>query len=322
MPAGADIVTELPPLERRVATIRRFTRFYTRLIGLLRQGMHESPFTLTEARIVYELAKVPDATASDLARGLGLDPGYVSRVLRGLRRRGLLQTRRSPLDARRTLLRLSAAGRKAFIQIDRVSGKEVARLLQPLTADDQERVARSLDAVREILEGESDGDRPVPYLLRPHGPGDLGWVVQAHGALYADLMGWGAPFEALVADIASRFLRDYDPELERCWIAERDGRRVGSVMVVRAETGEEGVAQLRLLLVDPSARGLGIGRRLVQECVRFARQKGYRRLVLHTDPALDAARRIYQAEGFTLTCEEPHHLFGPARVGQLWELAL
>jgi len=318
----ANSLAAPPPLERRVATIRRFTRFYTRVIGLLREGMHESPFTLTEARIVYELAKTPDATASDLARVLGLDPGHVSRVLRGLRRRGLVQTRRSPRDARRTLLRLSASGRRAFTQIDGVSGREVAKLLEPLTTDDQERVARSLDAAREILENAGNGERSVPYMLRTHGPGDLGWVVQAHGELYADLMGWGAPFEALVAEIASRFLRDFDPEHERCWIAERDGQRVGSVMVVRAETGEEGVAQLRLLLVDPSARGLGVGRRLVQECVRFARQKGYRRMILHTDPALDAARRIYETEGFTLTREEPHHLFGPTRVGQRWELEL
>ncbi len=310
------------PLERRVATIRRFTRFYTRVIGLLREGMHESPFTLTEARIVYELAKSPDATATDLVRGLGLDAGYVSRVLRGMRKRGLVETRRSPEDRRRTLLRLSPDGHEAFTQIDRVSGREVARLLEPLTAEDQERVARSLDAAREILESSGDGKGSAPYLLRTHGPGDLGWVVQAHGELYADLMGWGAFFEALVADIASRFLRDFDPDTERCWIAERDGQRVGSVMVVRAETGEEGVAQLRLLLVDPSARGLGIGRRLVQECVRFARQRAYRRMVLHTDPALDAARGIYETEGFTLIREEPHHLFGPARVGQIWDLPL
>jgi len=257
------------------------------------------------------------ATASELRADLDLDAGYLSRVLAKLHRRGYLARRRSPEDGRRVHLSLTASGRAAFARIDKASRKEIGELLAPLDGQEQEQLVGALDTARRLL-GPRD-ERGPAYILRPPAAGDLGWAVQLHGALYAREYGWDWTFEALVAEIMARFAREFDPRRERCWIAERDGQRVGCVFLVRKE---DEVAQLRCLLVDPAARGLGIGRRLVQECIRFARDVGYRRMMLWTNDVLHSARRIYEAEGFRLVEEERHRSFGHDLMGQNWELEL
>ncbi len=306
-----------PDLVRRVEAVRRFNRFYTRRIGVLGEGLASSPFSLTEARVVYELARRGEATAAELGRDLGLDAGYLSRLLRGFERRGLLRRRPSESDGRRSLLGLTPEGEAAFAELDAGTRREVGALLSALPEEEQDRLVGAMRAIEGVLGAPPEGR--ASYLLRPHGPGDLGWVVQRHGALYAREYGWDERFEALVAEIAAKFLRELDPRRERCWIAERDGEPVGSVLLAR-ESDE--TAKLRLLLVEPRARGLGIGSRLVEECVRFARGTGYRRVTLWTNDVLRAARRIYEEAGFRLVREEPHHSFGHALVGQTWELEL
>ena len=278
--------------------------------------MH-SPYSLAEARVLFEVAQEEGLIASDLVRDLGLDPGYLSRILARFEGRGLLERVPSEADGRRRLLRLTAAGEDAFSELDRRSREEVAGMLCGLSEGDQRRL---LDATRTIEEalGE-DGSPPEPFLLRRHEPGDVGWVVQRHGELYSREYGWDVGFEALVARIVADFVDGYDPEGERCWIAEAGGKKVGCVFVVR-ESDE--VAKLRLLLVEPEARGMGLGARLVEECVRFARERGYRKLVLWTNSVLTSARRIYEEQGFELVGEEKHHSFGADLVGQNWELEL
>jgi DNA-binding MarR family transcriptional regulator/GNAT superfamily N-acetyltransferase len=311
---SADAV---PVSEQRIAAVRRFTRFYTRQIGVLREGLHESPFSLTEARVLYELANRTVLTAADIARDLGLDAGYLSRILRAFAQRGLIARTRSEKDGRQSLLALTPAGRAAFAPLDRGSHDEVGAMLAPLGAGAQVRLIEAMATVEQLL-GEKVRDAP-PYLLRPHQPGDMGWVVSRHGALYAQEYQWNMEFEALVADIVAAFIRNFDARRERCWIAEIDGAPVGSVFLVKQS---DDVAKLRLLLVEPQARGLGIGARLVAECIRFARFTGYRTLTLWTNDVLVAARRIYQAAGFRLVAEEKHHSFGHDLVGQNWELEL
>jgi DNA-binding MarR family transcriptional regulator/GNAT superfamily N-acetyltransferase len=303
-----------PGLPARIAAVRRFNRFYTRRIGVLQEGLLKSPFSLTEARVLYELAHREDATASALVRDLDLDAGYLSRLLKGFEERGLIKRAASPRDARQSLLSLTALGRAAFAPLDRRSQDEIGDLLRALPAPAQKRLVEDMTEIETLL-----GERPapsVPYMLRPHRPGDLGWIVHRHGALYAGEYGWDDSFEALVAEIAAKFLRDFDARRERCWIAEREGEILGSVMVVRQS---EEVAKLRLLLVEPGARGLGIGRRLVEECLSFARHAGYRRMTLWTNDVLHAARHIYEQAGFTLTAREPHHAFGKDLVSETWE---
>ncbi|MFL5576548.1 MAG: GNAT family N-acetyltransferase [Gemmatimonadaceae bacterium] len=309
--------TESQLLEQQVAAVRRFNRFYTRQIGVLQEGLLHSPFSPTEARVLYELAQREETTASALGRELGLDAGYLSRIVQGFERRGLLRRQQSKADARQTLLRLSPAGRERFDEIDRRSREEVRALLGGLTTGDRR---RALDAMRtvESLLGGQPADR-APYLLRTHEAGDLGWILQRHAVLYAREYGWDERFERLVARIIADFLETFDPRRERCWIAERNGENVGSVLLARKSAT---VAQLRLLLVEPSARGLGIGRRLVSECTRFARQAGYAKIVLWTNDVLEGARRLYEAEGYHLVSEERHARFGPEVVGQTWELPL
>jgi DNA-binding MarR family transcriptional regulator/N-acetylglutamate synthase-like GNAT family acetyltransferase len=304
-------------LDRRVQTVRRFNRFYTQRIGVLDEGLLDSPFSLTEARVLYELAHRDAPTATELRADLRLDAGYLSRILRGFDRRGLLVRESSPSDRRQSLLRLTARGREAFAPLDARSRREIRRLLRDLAPTDQARLIDAMQTIEGLL-----GARPetkAPYLIRPHQPGDMGWVVHRHGVLYAEEYGWDQRFEALVAGIVASFVERFDPKHERCLLAEKDGEVVGSVFVVRQSRT---VARLRLLLVEPKARGLGLGRRLVQECVRFARQAGYRTLTLWTNSVLVAARRIYEQEGFRLVRTEAHRSFGHDLVGETWELRL
>ena len=312
-----EVAEGRPVSDPRIAAVRRFTRFYTRQIGVLREGLHASPFSLTQARVLYELANRWAPTAADIARDLGLDPGYLSRILRGFAQRGFLARTRSQDDGRESHLALTPAGRAAFAPLDRGSHDEVDALLAPLSEGAQVRLIEAMATVEQLL-GERSGAVP-PYLVRPHQVGDMGWVVSRHGALYAQEYSWNIEFEALVAEIVAAFIKNFDPARERCWIAEVDGVSVGSVFLVK-QSAE--VGKLRLLLVEPQARGMGIGARLVAECIRFARASGYRTLTLWTNDVLVAARRIYQAAGFRLVQEEKHHSFGHDLVGQNWELDL
>jgi DNA-binding MarR family transcriptional regulator/N-acetylglutamate synthase-like GNAT family acetyltransferase len=304
-------------LEARVGEVRRFNRFFTRRIGVLREGLLHGPYSLTEARVLFELAHGEDISASELSHELGLDPGYLSRILVRFEQGGLLDRVISESDGRRRLLRLTAAGEDAFAELDRRSREEVSGMLEGIPERDQRRLLEATRTIEEVLGGA--GSTPEPYLLRRHGPGDMGWVVQRHGALYASEYGWDGRFEGLIARIVADFIEGYDPSWERCWIAETGGRKVGCVFVVRES---EEVAKLRLLLVEPEARGAGLGSRLVAECVTFARERGYRKLVLWTNSVLHSARRIYEEHGFELVDEEEHHSFGADLVGQNWELEL
>lgn len=302
---------------QQIEAVRRFNRFYTRTIGVLEEGLLRSPFTLTEARVIYELAQRDGTTATDLRQELGLDAGYLSRVLRALSNKGLLDKSSAQADARRYTLSLTKKGRGAFAALNAASCREMGALLNKLPASERRRLVAAMHTIQELLGAETEHEGP--YLLRPHQPGDMGWIVHRHGVLYSDEYGWDETFEALVAKIVARFARKYDPKRERCWIAERDGEPVGSVVLVRKS---KTTAQLRLLLVEPKARGLGIGRRLVKECTRFARQVGYRRIVLWTNSTLAAARQIYELEGYRLIDEAPHRSFGHDLVGQNWQLDL
>ena len=303
--------------DRRVGEVRRFNRFWTRQIGVLREGYLESPFSLTEVRVLYELAHREETTASELGEELGLDAGYLSRILGGFEKHGLIHKRPSEADGRRRLLRLTKRGREAFAPLEARSRSEIGAMLGGMSIAGQERLVKAMRAIERLLSGRPDP--VVPYLLRPHRPGDMGWVVHRHGVLYAREYGWDEHFEALVAEIVAKFIQQYDPRLERCWIAERDDEIVGCVFLVRES---EEIAKLRLLLVEPEARGLGIGSRLVEECIRFARQAGYLKITLWTNDVLNSARRIYEAMGFQLVHEKPHRSFGHDLVGQTWELML
>jgi DNA-binding MarR family transcriptional regulator/N-acetylglutamate synthase-like GNAT family acetyltransferase len=304
-------------LETRIDAVRRFNRFFTRRIGVLREGLLHTPHSLTEARILFEIAHRDDPSASDLSRELGLDPGYLSRILVRLEQQGLIYKVRSETDARRRLLSLTPAGKEAFSLLDRRSREEVAEMLGELSEGDQRRLLEAMRTIEGIL---TKGFKfSEPFFLRAHEPGDMGWVVHRHGVLYAHEYGWDERFEALVARIVADFINNYDPAKERCWIAEMNGEIVGCVFLVKAS---DAVAKLRLLLVEPKARGLGLGTRLVEECIRFARRTGYKTLTLWTNSVLDAARHIYEKQGFKLVEEEEHHSFGHDLVGQNWELAL
>ncbi len=306
-------------LDSDVAALRRFSRFYTRRIGLLHEGLLGGPLSLAEGRLIYELAQRGTSTAKALGAELDLDSGYLSRLLRGLEERGLIVRRPSPEDGRQVLLSLSPAGREAFAAIDARSREQVSAMLDRLSAPERQRLATALGEAERLLGGTPPEPERVPYILRPPRPGDMGWVVHRQAILYAEEYGWDTSYEALVAEIVAAFIRNFDPRRERCWIAERDRAVVGSVFLVKAS---QELAKLRLLYVEPSARGLGIGRRLVEECIRSARELGYRRLTLWTNSVLVSARRIYEAAGFRLVQEEAHHSFGKDLVGQNWELSL
>ncbi len=299
-----------------VEAVRAFNRFYTRQIGLLDEGLLKSSFSLSEARVLYELARHPHRTATELGRDLGLDAGYLSRMLKKFEAGGLIVREVSEADGRQVAINLTDAGREAFAPLDRSSQEQVEALLSGLSGDRQSRLVGAMQTVEHLLNG---AEPTPPYTLRSLQVGDVGWITRRQGMLYAQEYGWDGTYEALVAEILAQFVKSYDPEHERCWIAERDGEVVGSVFIVRKS---ETVAKLRLLYVEPSARGLGIGKRLVDECVTFARAKGYETLTLWTNDILAAARHIYQAAGFVLVNEEKHRSFGKDLVGQTWELTL
>ena len=298
----------------RIDAVRRFNRFYTRRLGALQDRFLGAPYSLPQARVLYEIGQRGEATASELGAELDLDPGYLSRLLQGLRRQGLVHGQPSPADARRVQLSLTPKGRKAYQQLDARSRDEVAAMLGKLATPQQTRLVDALRAVESVL-GASKAD----ISLRAHRPGDMGWVIQAHGRLYYEEYGWDERFEALVARIAADFVKNFDRDRERCWIAELDGDTVGSVFVVQES---KTIAKLRLLILEPRARGRGLGRRLVEECIAFARAKGYRKLVLWTQFNLAAARHIYKTAGFKLVKRQRHREFGVPLVGEYWELGL
>ncbi|RRS03399.1 GNAT family N-acetyltransferase [Aquabacterium soli] len=314
----------------RIEAVRRFNRFYTRRIGVLNEVLLDSDFNLTECRILWELAHVEEPggiTATALGQVLDLDAGYLSRVLRALKERKLVKARRSEDDARQSLLQLTPAGRRAFAPLNSRSQQQVDALLSRLSDGQQADLLQAFQRVQMLL--DEPGDKPAKgsFILRPHRPGDMGWLVSRHGALYARDHQWDMRFEALVARIAADFIDHFDARREACWIAERDGVNIGCVCLVQArdETSRqaiEGTAQLRLLLVEPSARGLGLGERLVAECHRFAREAGYRRVRLGTDSLLTGARHIYSKAGYRLISSAPHHSFGQDLVSEMWELDL
>jgi len=304
-------------LAQRIAAVRRFNRFYTQRIGVLEEGLVKSPFSLAEARVLYELAHRDKPTAGMLAKDLGLDAGYLSRILRGFHKRGLVAKETSGADGRQSLLSLTDRGAKAFAPLDARTREQIEVMLGCLPAAEQKQLVAAMHAVEDLLGGRPENK--APFVLRPHRPGDMGWVTSRHGALYAEEYGWDETFEALVAEIAARFIRKFDAKRERCWIAERDGETAGAVFLVKQSAH---VAKLRLLIVDPKARGLGIGAGLVEECIRFARAAGYKKIVLWTQSILVSARRIYVDAGFRLAKTEPHQSFGHDLVGEYWELSL
>jgi DNA-binding MarR family transcriptional regulator/N-acetylglutamate synthase-like GNAT family acetyltransferase len=304
--------------EGRVAAVRRFNRFYTRQIGLLREKPYESNLSLTETRVLYELANREKPTASELRADLELDAGYLSRILQGFDRRRWIDKKRCDGDGRQSLLVLTTEGRKAFAPLDACSREEVGRILRRQSASEQDRLVGAMRTIEELL-GTQKVQKPS-YILRPHQPGDMGWVVHRHGVLYAQEYGYDERFEALVAEIAAKFIQNFDGKRERCWIAEKDGEIAGSVFLVKQSRT---VAKLRLLLVEPAARGLGIGKRLVEECVRFARQAGYGKITFWTQSELRAARGIYEKAGFRLMGKKRHSDWGKDDlVAETWDLVL
>lgn len=309
----------------RVADVRRFNRFYTRRIGVLRHGQLPSDYSMAEIRVLYELAHRDATTASALAADLSLDPGYLSRLLRAFVKKRLVARKQHPDDRRLRVLSLTAAGQTAFAALDRTADDDVARMLTHLRPDQSDALAAAMQCIENLLEpapvalANARPPKAVAYLLRQPEPGDLGWILHRHGALYAREYGWDWRFEGLVAGVLSEFVANFVPSRERCWIAERNREIVGSVFVVQQSAT---VARLRLLYVEPSARGLGLGRELVRECVRFARRVGYQRMTLWTNSVLTSARAIYESEGFVLTETGLHDHFGVELTGETWELPL
>ena len=302
-----------------IAGVRRFNRFYTKRIGVLEEGMVHTAFSLQEARVLYELGQVDDIGAGELAARLSLDAGYLSRLMGKLESQGLVTRQPGEEDRRRSHVALTARGRKAFRKLDEGSRKDIQTLLAPLSAEDRSRLLTAMSGIERVL-----GDEPeekVPFILRSPVSGDYGWIVHRHGILYNQQFGWDETFEGLVAEIVAEIVRDFDPKRERCWIAERHGEFAGCVFLIRNRK-DASTAQLRLLLVEPRARGFGIGRRLVRECTTFARQCGYRKIMLYTNSVLRSARKIYQAEGYRLVRKEKHHSWGHDLTGQYWELPL
>lgn len=304
--------------EHRIAAIRGFNRFYTARIGVLQDGLLDSPFSLPEARLLYELGHRNNPTATELGAALGLDAGYLSRLLQALEKRGLVRRTPSPADRRQNLLALTPTGRQALLPLEKRAQDEIAMLLKPLSEARQHALLAAMETIERNLRSPP-AVAPAAFCLRPHRIGDMGWVASRHGALYAEEYGWNGAFEAFVARLVAKFVTRFDPARERCWIAEIEGEPVGSVFLVRHS---KTVAQLRMLFVEPRARGLGIGKALVDQCIGFARQSGYRKVILWTNRGLGAAKHLYEAAGFRLVQEEPHRGFGKRLVGQNWALDL
>ena len=306
-----------PILDKQVSAIRAFNRFYTRKIGVV-DGMASSPFSLAEARVLYELAHRDKPTATDIRKELGLDAGYMSRILRDLERRKLVARERSKTDERQRFLSLTGKGRRAFAPLDERSNRDAAAMIGAVSPRERDHLVQAVATVHRLLGDKTEAPR-TPYLLRMHQPGDMGWIVYRQAILYTEEYGWDGTYETLAAEIVASFLKNYDPKWERAWVAEKDGERVGAVFVAKASNE---VAKLRLLHVEPDARGLGIGKRLVEECVRFARQAGYQKMTLWTQSNLHAARHIYEQVGFQVVREEKHHSFGKDLTAETWELNL
>ncbi len=304
-------------ISQRIEAVRHFNRFYTRQIGVVTGQYLKSPFSLTEARVIYELENREKTTAAELGKELDLDAGYLSRILRGFEKRGLVDRQPSGTDGRQSILQLTEQGQNAFALINARARRGIEAMLDKVPAEDQDRLVEAMRTIEGLLSAQPE--HKAPYILRPPRPGDMGWVVHRHGVLYTQEYGWDETFEVLVAGIVARFMQRYDPERERCWIAEKDGENIGSVFLVKKSNT---VAKLRLLLVEPKARGLGVGKRLVDECAGFGRQAGYKKIVLWTNSVLLAARHIYEKAGFQLVEAEPHHSFGHDLVGETWELKL
>ena len=304
-------------LSDAIAAVRHFNRFYTKQIGVLNEGLLESPFTLAEARIIYEVANRDKPTATDLGNELGMDAGYLSRTLRALETRKVITRKTSSSDARQSFVMLTAKGRKEFETLDQLSRNQIEEILNDLSTAEQKRLLAAMSLIENTLTKKTE--ETYSYVLRQPEPGDMGWVVQSNGTLYAQEYGWDENYEALVAQIVAEFVKTFDAKKERCWIAEKDGENVGSVFLVKQS---DEVAKLRLLIVDPKARGLGIGKRLVEECTRFARRAGYKKITLWTNSVLLAARSIYEKAGYKLVKSEKHRSFGHDLVGETWELTL
>ena len=303
----------------RVAAVRRFNRFYTRQIGIIGERLLQSPFSLAEMRVLYEIANRENVSAVELAEELRLDAGYLSRILRRFQKGGLVRRETSAEDGRRNLLSLTEKGQRTFATLNARQEEDVAALLTRVPAAGQRRLIESMHAIEEVLGAPAEGSK-TPYVLRQHQPGDMGWITHRHGVLYSQEYGYDEHFEALVAKIVGEFIENYDPARERCWIAERNGEIAGSVFLVKKSAT---VAQLRLLYVEPSARGLGIGARLIDECIRFARRARYRKITLWTQSELLAARHLYEKAGFELVAEQPHRSFSrDDLVADTWELNL
>jgi len=310
MPAARDS-------EQRIEAFRHFNRFITKKIGVLQEHFLESPYSLAEGRVLYELARRDKSIATQVGSELGLDAGYLSRILHSFEKRGLISRETSAADARRSHLSLTAKGRKALAPLNSRARVQIGTLLKELKDADQARLIDAMHLIEQLLGAAAEKSPTI--VIRNHEIGDMGWIVHRHAVVYAQEYGWDKQFEALCAEIVARFLRHFDAKRERCWIAEMDDERVGCVFLVKKS---EKISQLRLLLVEPTARGYGIGGRLVDECIRFARQTGYRKMILWTNDILHAARHIYEQRGFHLTEQEKHHSFGHDLVGQTWELTL
>jgi len=307
--------------DQRIAAARRFNRFYTRQIGVLRKNFLDSPYSLGEARVIYEIASDKSPTASEIGRALDLDAGYLSRVLRNFEKRGLVERKISTKDARQSHLALSPRGQKAFVLLDELSQRDIGAMLDKLPPADQSRLIAAMGMIETLLEAapETKGLERRSYKLRDPAPGDFGWIVKRHAELYAQEYKWKEPFEGVCAQIVADFVNKFDAKRERCWIAEMDGENVGCIFVAK---DSEKVARIRLLLVDPKARGLGLGAKLTDECIRFAREAGYSTMTLWTHSVLKAARHIYQRAGFKLMRTEKHKSWGQPVVSEYWDLEL
>jgi DNA-binding MarR family transcriptional regulator/GNAT superfamily N-acetyltransferase len=315
--SSQDNSQEIANSDAEVAAVRAFNRFYTRKLGVLEPKLLDSPFTLQEARIIYEIRHRPACTATDLTRDLGLDPGFVSRTLQALQRRQIVTRKPAKHDGRINELALTASGSTAQAELERRSHEEVGSLLASLEGRQRAAVVSAMATIKQTL--EQPAQKPAAFLLRSHRPGDIGWVISSQAKAYAEEYGWDISYEALVAEICAQFIRNYDASREHCWIAEAGGEPLGSIFLVK---GSNDVAKLRLLLVEKKARGLGVGRALVEQCIRAAREKGYKEMTLWTQSILVAARGIYQAAGFRCVKQEPHHNFGVDLVGETWERKL